>query len=186
MSKKVIKSVVKEAGEKNLPQLADKVIFSPTARQRQVKAKFWTRFQPGPFSQPGSLSMAEVQRITGASSLKEWWPKPGFQEWFMNREESREKLEYLFMKALDTAEELLDDPNAQASAKVNMIKVIAGLADKYPSKQQEKFSDDDINRMDEKQLKAYLESQGVTVTKEKVIDAAVIDEDSDEEESDQA
>lgn len=184
MTKKVTKTkeitkVIKESGKKTLPALADEVIFSPTPRQRQIKAKFWSRFQPGPFANPDNLSMADVQAVARCSSLKEWWPKPGFKEWFMNREEAREKLEYLFMKALSTAEDLLDDPAAQASAKVNMIKVISELANKFPSKFEQKFSDEAINKMDEKQLKHYLERKGVSIKEEQVID--VISSDTTED-----
>jgi chemotaxis regulatin CheY-phosphate phosphatase CheZ len=172
VSKKVIKTVIEDSGSKNLPDLAGRVIYTPTPRQRQVKAKFWVQFVPGPFADPDNLSMAEVIRVTGTSSLKEWWPEAGFKEWFMNREEAREKLEYLFMKALNTAEDILDDPNAQANAKVQMIKVIGELANKFPNKQQERFVDEDINKMDEKQLKHYLEQRGVSVKQdtEQVID----------------
>jgi uncharacterized protein with HEPN domain len=116
------------------------------------------------------MGLQHALQVTGASSLKEWWGEAGFKEWFLNREEGREKLEYLFMRALDAAEDILNDPNAQASARVNMIKVIGELANKFPSKYQEKFSDEDINRMDEKQLRNYLEKRGVTIKEEKVID----------------
>ena len=175
--KKEINTIIEQSEEKSLSDLADKVIFTPTKRQRQVKAKFWSRFQPGPFANPDTLSMADVMAITRASSLKEWWSKDGFKEWFMNREEAREKLEYLFMKALDTAEDIMDDPAAQASAKVNAIKVVAELANKFPSKQVEKFADDEINKMDEKQLRVYLEKKGLVIREEKVIEASVTSKD---------
>ena len=82
MGKKPINTIVKQSGQKTLPALADKVIFTPTPRQKQVKARFWVRFQPGPFSNPESLTLAEIQRVTGVSGLKEWWPEPGFQDGF--------------------------------------------------------------------------------------------------------
>lgn len=172
-----LKPMLKSSGNNSLAEVADKVIFTPTPRQRQVKAKFWTRFQPGPFSSPDALTAVAVMEVTGESSLKEWWPKPGFREWFLNREEAREKLEYLFMKALSTAEDIMDDPQAHANAKVQMIKVIAELANKFPSKNLERYADDDINRMDEKQLKRYLESKGVTIKKETIIEIEGSDND---------
>ncbi len=170
MSKQIIKNTIDESKSTSLVDLASKAIYTPTPRQRQVKARFWVRYVPSPLATLDSLSAATVQRITGTAGIKEWWSEPGFREWFLNREEAREKLEYLFMKALDAAEDILDDPNAQASAKVNMIKVLGELANKFPSKWQEKYSDEDINRMDEKQLKHYLEQRGVSISEEKVID----------------
>lgn len=173
---KDIQSIVKQSGESDLPGLAERVLFTPSPRQRQVKARFWVRFIPGPVATLDNLSLSHVMQIAGTKSLKEWWSEPGFVEWFFNREEGREKLEYLFMRALDTAEDILNDPGAQASAKVNMIKVIGELANKFPSKHQERFSDEDINKMDEKQLKNYLEKRGVTVKEENIIDVTASNE----------
>lgn len=155
---------------KALAGLAEQVIFTPTPRQAKVKAQFWSRFQPGPFASPSSLTLPAIQEVVNVPSMKEWWHLDGFQAWFLNREEAREKLEYLFMKALETAEDILDNPEAQASAKVNMIKVIGELANKFPSRWQEKFADEDINRMSEAQLKAYLEKQGVIIQEERVLE----------------
>ena len=172
MAKKTLNSTNPDATpkKKDISALAEQLIFTPTPRQRKVKAQFWSRFQPGPFVSASSLSLPAIQEVVNVAGLKEWWQLDGFQGWFLNREEAREKLEYLYMKALDTAEDILDDPNAQASAKVNMIKVLGELANKFPSKWQEKFADDDINKMDEKQLVAYLERKGVTVQSEKIIE----------------
>lgn len=172
MGKKTLNST-KPAKKKDttaLANLADSVIFTPNPRQRKVKAQFWSRFQSGPFVSPSALSLPAIQEVVNVPSLKEWWYIDGFKEWFINREEAREKLEYLYMKALDTAEDILDDPNAQASAKVNMIKVLGELANKFPSRWQERFADDDINKMDEKQLIAFLERKGVTVQEENVLE----------------
>lgn len=173
MAKKTINSAGSKPNEikkKDITALAEQVIFTPTPRQRKVKAQFWSRFQPGPFVSPSALTINDIQSVVNVAALKEWWADGLFKEWFMNREEAREKLEYLFMKALETAEEILENPEAQASAKVNMIKVIGELANKFPSKWQEKFADEDINKMSEAQLKAYLEKQGVTVHEEKIIE----------------
>ena len=57
------------------------------------------------------------------------------------------------------------------------IKVVAELANKFPSKQVEKFADDEINKMDEKQLRVYLEKKGLVIREEKVIEASVTSKD---------
>jgi hypothetical protein len=182
MSKKIINTPITEKTDteiskkandsKQLTQLADKVIFTPSKTQQKVKARFWTRFTPGPFANPNKIPLALAQEVTGSASLKKWWDEPGFLEWFVNREEARERLEYLFMLALGTAEDLLTDEKAQASAKVNMIKVLAELANKFPSKTQEKYLDDDINKMDEAELKMYLEKKGIVIKQEQVLDVS--------------
>ena len=169
-TKEDLTKVVKSAGKRTLPSLAADVVFMPTPRQIQVKAKFWSRYQPGPFSSPGGITGSVAMEVTGVRSVADWWGKAGFKEWFLNRDEAREKLEYLFHKALNTAEQILDDPLAQANAKVQMIKVVAELANKFPTKNLERFADDDINKMDEQQIMHFLEQRGVVIRKETVVD----------------
>lgn len=190
MAKKMINSSIPESTEivkKGLGELADKALFSPSARQRQVKARFWARFQPSPFqSAPDKMSAAEIAKICDSAMIKDQWHLSGFKDWFLNKEEGRERLEYLFMKSLDTAEAILDDPAAQASAKVNLIKVLAELSNKFPSRYAEKFADDDIGKMSETQLRAYLEKKGINVSVSEVLElpsseiSEVIDNDNQE------
>lgn len=135
-----------------------------------MKARFWAKFEPSPFADSSNISLRTAEQVTDCASMKKWWDDPGFKEWFSNKDDTREKLEYLFMLALDTAENILRDDKAQASAKVNMIKAIGELANKYPSKQVEKYRDDDINKMDENQLQEFLKRKGYNVRQEKVID----------------
>lgn len=174
MAKQTIQKINQDdsvpAEKLNLTELSDKVLFKPNSNQRRIKAQFWSRYTPGPFSNPDRITLAEVMQVTRSKMPESWWPAGGFQEWFMNRDEGRERLEYLFMKALDTAEDIMDNPEVNGNAKVQMIKVIAELANKFPSKFVEKYSDDDINRMDDKQLRNYLERKGIKFTEEKVIE----------------
>lgn len=153
----------KQISEK-IVELSETVIFTPTPAQKKLKAKFWARYIPSPLSDPKQLTLSEAVQVTEDNKLSKLWAQPGFQSWFANRDENRERLEYLFTLALDTAEDLLLSETTQASAKVNMIKVLAELANKFPNKfQQEKFVDDEINRMSELQLKAWLERRGVSL-----------------------
>lgn len=154
-------SQVNDLGSK-LSELSDTVIFQPTPAQKKLKAKFHSRFIPGPLTDLNNLSLSDALEITGDSRLRKLWEQPGFKEWFANRDENRERLEYLFTLALDTAEEILTSETAQASAKVNMVKVLAELANKFPNKYaQEKYVDEEINRMSELQLTTWLSRRGV-------------------------
>ena len=153
MSKIIINSSVID----KLPSLVGEVVFLPSPNHRRVKSKFWTRFD----SLTGTVSSVSLQQamgLTGESSLKKWWDQPGFKEWFLNMDEARERLEYLFMIALDAAEQVLLDPEANANAKVNLIKVLAQLAGKEPNKQ-EQFIDMKIQRMGADQLKEFIQSK---------------------------
>lgn len=155
-----------------ITDLADNVIYTPTATAKKLKAKFWARYTPGPNIGPDSITAVEVMDICKDTRAKGLWAQPGFRDWFLNRDENRERIEHLFGLALDAAESILTDESAHASAKVNMIKVIGELANKFPSRyQQERFTDDDINKMNEIQLKTWLEKRGIKMRPIKAIDA---------------
>ena len=155
--------------QKEISKLADTVIFSPSSSQAKVKARFWTRYQTGPLA-ASSLSITEIQRITGSSSIPKWWAEPGFPEWFLNKDEERERLRYLFNRGLDTMEEILCNPEANANAKANIIKMLAEMNGYLGKRPEEKFADEQINKMSENQLIAFLEKKGVRITQETVID----------------
>ena len=151
-------------------KLAEQVIFTPSANQSKIKARFWTRYQPGPFSSPENMTMAEALEVTGSAQLRKWWAVPGFTEWFMNRDEERERLKYLFNKGLDTMESMLDNPDTNANAKANLIKMLAEMNGYLGKKPVEKFADEDINKMSENQLKTFLEKKGVKIVEERIIE----------------
>lgn len=184
MSKKIINTTIKT--EVTLNKLAKANVFSPSPAQEKAKARFWSRYESGPFPALAKMTLAEVIQLTEMSSLKNWWSAPGFKPWFYNQNEAAETLDYLYIKCLKVAENLLDDPAAQASAKVNMIKVIAELANKFPSKYKKEFADEQVGRMDEKQLEAWLdtaalkhlESKGLKIVQENIIDVPKKEEDN--------
>lgn len=151
-----------------LADAADSLLFSPTDAQVKLKVKFWSRYIPGPLSDLDNISMSEVSEVVKDSRIKKLWNQPGFKEWFLNRDENREKLEYLYTLSLKAAERILTDPEIQASAVVNTMKVVGELANKFPSRyQQEKFIDDEINKMSELQLRAWLERRGISAESSK-------------------
>lgn len=177
MTTKAVKSVSFSAEAKPVPAsevgaLAEAVgaMFSPTADQRKVKARFWTLMQSAPFgTRPDKMGPEEIVRKTRTPALSNWWKTPGFKEWFLNNTEHQERLEYLFDLALSAAEDILrnDDPKAQ-SARVNMVKTVAELARKMPSKQQTVVLDREVANMSEDQLREF-----IAKAKANVVDAEV-------------
>lgn len=137
-----------------LANLKDDLLFLPSPVHRRAKSKFWARHD-SLLGGPGTPSAAEVMEITGEPGIKKWWSVPGFKEWFLNKDEARERLEYLYMIALDSAESVLLDPDANANAKVQMVKVIAQLAGKEPEKTT-KYVDEDIQKLTPEKLKEYI------------------------------
>lgn len=156
MTKEVKNSLSKvtDSEVKTLSSMTEDLLFIPNPRHRQVKAKFWSRYDSLMLSSDKITSTAAVS-ITDEPSIMRWWSLPGFKDWFLNQDEARERLEYLYMLALDTAEQVLANPESNDNAKVQMVKVIAQLAGKEPSKQQ--YADDSINKMDAEKLKTYIQ-----------------------------
>lgn len=158
MSKQPSTKNVKSA----LTQVLDDIIFSPSIPQRKLKAAFWTRYGQNPMATVSTMTGDLASRISGSSSVKSWWEQPGFKEWFLNEDEFRQKLEYLASLALDTIEEVLLDPEANANAKSSMSKLVLEAASKMPSKwQNTKYMDEQVQKMDEAQLEAFIKQRGI-------------------------
>jgi len=105
-----------------LRALAEEAIFIPTASHKKAKHRFLEKWDG--LSEPQCEKAVSWTRMT---QMKKWWPQPGFIEWLSNQESMVAKINYLSELALDTAEEVLLDPDSGAGAKVNMIKVILGF-----------------------------------------------------------
>jgi len=142
--------------EKALSAVIDDT-FLPNPKQRQSKSTFWAMYAENPLFSPDSISMEEAYRVTKIPSIKRWWNLPGFKDWFLNKDEYRQRLEYLAHLALDTAEEILLDRDTQASARVNMAKLIIEAANKMPNKYaKQQYLDETISKMEPKQLEEYI------------------------------
>lgn len=168
MSELKIGSLSKDT--KDLPALVGDLVFFPEKDHQRLKAQFWARFESSPFADAASISLSTVQEKVSDPRLRNYWALPGFKEWFLNKDEARERLEYLFSKALDAAEVVLEDLDPKSfSAKVNLIKLLAELTGRLQTRgggKDEKFSDSAINDMSEAELKKWLNRKGVTVSAE--------------------
>lgn len=111
--------------------------FAPTPDMRRAKAAFWSRVADAPALDSGPVTLAAAQQIGADKRLAKWWTLPGFQEWFQNKEEFRERLEYLADIALDSLEQVLTDPDSNPSAKVASAKLVLEAASKMPKKDPE-------------------------------------------------
>jgi hypothetical protein len=155
-----LKSVNKAVGE-----VVDDHLFLPSPFQQNLKAQFWSRAGNHPFLEPENIGVAFVRKFVKDARLERYWKEPGFKEWFTNQDENRERLEYLWSAGLDAAEAILRDPAQPAAAKVNLIKILAEMQGHVSRGKngQEKFSDEAVNKMSEKELKEWLQKKGVTV-----------------------
>jgi hypothetical protein len=172
-----------------LDSLADQVLYSPTNEDRKLKAAFLALVDGNPLIDPSNLPMLEVERILHRKLPNK--DSPGYAAWFLNKDENRQRLEYLFQLALGAAEDIIlnTDPKAQG-ARVNMVKVVSELASKFPRQATGMAAGPSnggnivtaIASMDKLQLKALLEKGGqsfeITATKSSpnVIDVEPSDE----------
>lgn len=164
------KSSNNDGGSNNTPTniisvAAHELIFIPTPSQRQVKARLVVRLADNPMIELSAITLAEAQQLTGSSQLKDWWGKPGFREWFLDQNEYRQRLEYLFSLALDAAEEILLSTDIKVQgARVAMIKLLAELSNKTPKDAPVKYKDEAIGKMSQAELEAFLEKSGIAIT----------------------
>ena len=129
--------------------------FRPTESQRKAKAALLA-FLADPETMLFDLKSLTVDRaisLTGIPALRTWWNQPGFRAWFINKEESRQKIKYLTDKALEAAVQILDDPDPRASsAKVNILKTLLS----YEAQEQSLKTNTKFDNMDINQLRGFL------------------------------
>lgn len=139
-----------------MAELLQDLTFLPGPEQRKVKSAFWTIQADSPMV-PGSVSLDSALIITSDNRLRKWWTIPGFSDWFANKEEFRQRIEYLAHLALDTAEDILLDPKANANARVSMAKLVIEAANRMPQKySKEIYLDEKIGTMGKRELEEYI------------------------------
>lgn len=139
---------------------ANEMTYLPTPEQRKAKSAFWARFNENPICEPQDISLSIALRFVADGRLSKWWPQDGFKEWFRNRDEFRQRLEYLANLGLDRLEAILADPKANPSAQVNAVKLLMEAARKMPSKTAvEQYLDEKIGQMDKKQLEEFIRAR---------------------------
>lgn len=169
----------------------DLAIFTkPTTEQRKARSVFWTHFGTEGVPPPPPLpDLAAALRFGGDSRISKWWDLPGFQQWFWNNEEFKQRLEFIAGLALDTLEEVVGDPTQKTSDRLNAAKMIMEAAGKFPSKKAdggERFLDEKIASMGRQELESFISSNikrlaptVVTVEPEDVLTQATPSSDGD-------
>lgn len=140
-----------------LAAAAEDLGFQPEPDHRRVKAAFWAKFYEDPKMDRDRVTLAAVQQYLPDYRLRKWWSMPGFKEWFTNKDEWRQKQEYLVMLAQDEAERILLDRNANANAKVGLIKfLVESIGRASPKMKEVKMLDDAIHKMTPEQLEEFV------------------------------
>jgi hypothetical protein len=146
---------------KVLAAATQEVVFVPTADMRRAKAAFWTSLSDHPLGigDADTLTLAASKQLGADSRLSRWWAVPGFVDWWQNKQEFKQRLEYMAQLALDSLEEILTDPGANPTAKVNSAKLVLDAANKMPKKVPEENLDAKLSSMSRAELEEYVRSK---------------------------
>jgi hypothetical protein len=144
-----------------LGKATDVVSFSPTAAQRRAKSNFWSFFASCEALPPDQVDLLIATKYAGDKRISEWWALEGFADWFANKDEFRQRVEFLADLALDELYHLIRDPETQATAKVAAIRMIMDVGKKVSQKAptEESVAGEKIASMDKKQLEEYIKSR---------------------------
>lgn len=141
-----------------LGKATDVVSFSPTEPQRRAKSNFWSFFASGEALPPNNVDLATAVKYAGDKRVSEWWALEGFADWFSNKDEFRQRVEFLADLALDELYHLIRDPETQATAKVAAIRMIMDVGKKVSQKAstEETVVGEKITKMNKEELEAYI------------------------------
>lgn len=158
MSEKKPKASLVDTAATALTTAMEDLTFHPSVEMRRIKATFWATQLENPTCAPDKVTASDVAAITGDSRISRWWAVPGFKDWLRNKDEWRQRQEYLCSLAQDTAEQILLDPHANANAKVQLIKFLTESVGKAEARVKEtKMLDAEIHKMSPEQLESYIE-----------------------------
>lgn len=133
--------------------------FLPTNPQKRAKSAFWTHFSTaGEGSLTPTPSLATALRFGQDNRIQAWWDQAGFQDWFWNRDEFRQRMEYLANLAVDELEEILLSKQVATSDKLNAIKMVMQVSQKTTPVRAEESLPDLIGKMNRVQLEEYIRS----------------------------
>lgn len=130
------------------------ITFRPSVEQKRAKAAFWARVESQAALGEEHVSLARAMQVLGDARLERWWKTDGFAEWFGNKHETAQRLEYLVDLGISAMETLLlsTDPK-MASAQVNAFKALLEARGKMLGKnQQVRFLDAALEKMSEREL----------------------------------
>lgn len=139
----------------------DVVAFQPSDAQRRAKSNFWSFFAAGNALPPTDVDLAMASKYAGDKRIEEWWKLDGFPSWFSNKDEFRQKVEFMADVVLDEFFSMIRNPGTQATAKVAAGKVILEAAKKLNQKapSEDAQVSEKIAKMSKEELEAYIRSR---------------------------
>jgi len=143
-----------------MDSLFGEVMFIPTPDMRSVKSRLILALEDNPIATPETMTCASAMHLTNEPRIGNWWSIPGFKEWFTNQNEFRETVESAAYEAVAVLREIATNPDSRENARVQASKLLIEAANRMPKKNaEEKFSDEQINRMSKEQLESFITNQ---------------------------
>jgi len=132
----------------------------------RAKSKLLALIADNPVYSLEDISLATAVEFTKERRLNAWWKQDGFQDWFKNRAEFRGEVEDLLMLSIKRLRSILNsDSEKMASAQISAAKLLFEAANKMPkNKENSKFSDEAVAKMNSEQLEEFLKKAGYTKT----------------------
>lgn len=132
----------------------DVSVFQADRNQRRAKSNFWTHFGSANSGVPLQEDLATALRFGADKRISQWWDLPGFQDWFLNRDEFRQRLEFLSHLSLDVLEEIVTSKQSSNMDKLQALKMILAAQPKEVSEAE--VADAVIAKMTKQQLQEYI------------------------------
>jgi hypothetical protein len=146
----------------NISPVIDKAIdlsvFRPSEDQRRAKSNFWSFFMSGDTLPPDVISLSIAAKYGCDRRMSDWWEEEGFQDWFGNKDEFRQRIELLADLALDELQKIIRDPASGGSARVSAIKLIMEASGKI-SKKADSPSEDPLDNMSREELQKFIKTR---------------------------
>lgn len=140
----------------------DVVEFAPSESHRRAKSNFWSYFTNNESLPPTSVTLSAASKYCGDKRITEWWSISGFEAWFSNKDEFKQRVEFLADLALDQLYSLIKDPETGAASKVAAIRMIMDVGQKMAAKAPKEDSvETKIAKMSKSELEAFIRA-GVT------------------------
>lgn len=147
-----------------LAAASQEVVFAPTPEMRRAKAAFWASLEGTPAGDLAEhMTLAAATSMGADKKLSRWWAIPGFSDWWQNREEFKQRMEYLAHLALDSLEGVLTDPDANATARVQSAKLVLEAANKMPKRATEEDVSSRLASMSRNELEEYVRTRMSTI-----------------------
>lgn len=158
MSKQKPTDIIAKALETSLDAL-----FQPTLDQQKAKSAFWHAVSQGLVPDQGiDTNLSTALRYANDTRISQWWDRPAFLDWFLNREDFRQQAAWVGELSLTELEKILR--GSWSKDKLQAIKLGLEVAGKL--KQVESApADKDIAGMTKEQLEEFIaKRQGLVPT----------------------